>query len=327
MSQINGIFNQELAGKKNVVGAGYGFKNGGEEKAIVVLVQNKMPLSALSVEDIIPEKIRDIQTDVIEVGEIRVLPPQQVDPKGRFRPAPGGVSLGHEDITAGTFGAVVRINGSNERMILSNNHVLAKSNLAEIGDTILQPGAYDGGDPEKDEIARLYSFEPIDFTGQAECPVAMWLAWGLNALARLFGAAHRMQPVRTQQTPNIMDAALARPIVDGFVIDEILEIGVVEGITESTLGMRVRKYGRTTEYTEGNVVVMGATINVNYGEQGTAQFQNQVVTTPMSAGGDSGSLVLAADSLLAVGLLFAGSDQTMIYSPIAPILERFNAHF
>jgi hypothetical protein len=124
-----------------------------------------------------------------------------------------------------------------------------------------------------------------------------------------------------------MDAALARPIVDGFVIDEILEIGVVEGITESTLGMRVRKYGRTTEYTEGNVVVMGATINVNYGEQGTAQFQNQVVTTPMSAGGDSGSLVLAADSLLAVGLLFAGSDQTMIYSPIAPILERFNAHF
>jgi hypothetical protein len=149
MSQINGIFNQELAGKKNVVGAGYGFKNGGEEKAIVVLVQNKMPLSALSVEDIIPEKIRDIQTDVIEVGEIRVLPPQQVDPKGRFRPAPGGVSLGHEDITAGTFGAVVRINGSNERMILSNNHVLAKSNLAEIGDTILQPGAYDGGDPDE----------------------------------------------------------------------------------------------------------------------------------------------------------------------------------
>ena len=333
MSEINGIFNEYLAGKKNVVGAGYGFKDGGKEKAIVVLVQNKVPLTALAVEDIIPAQIRDVQTDVIEVGEIRVLPPQQVDPKGRFRPAPGGVSIGHKDITAGTLGAIVRRKSqsgaiSEEKYILSNNHVLAQSNLAEIGDPILQPGPYDGGDLEYDQIGVLHSFVPIDFTeGAAECPVAMWIAWGLNALARLFGAAHRMKPIRTQQEPNIMDAALARPIPEAFVVEEILNIGVVEGITESTLGMRVRKQGRTTDYTEGNVVVTGATINVNYGEQGTAQFQDQVVTTPMSAGGDSGSLVLAADSLLAVGLLFAGSPQTMIYSPIAPILERLKVHF
>jgi hypothetical protein len=35
----------------------------------------------------------------------------------------------------------------------------------------------------------------------------------------------------------------------------------------------------------------------------------------MTQGGDSGSLVVAADSLQAVGLLFAGSEQSTIINP------------
>jgi hypothetical protein len=41
----------------------------------------------------------------------------------------------------------------------------------------------------------------------------------------------------------------------------------------------------------------------------------------MSQPGDSGSLLVAANSLQAVGLLFAGSDQTTIYNPIQAVLE------
>jgi hypothetical protein len=41
----------------------------------------------------------------------------------------------------------------------------------------------------------------------------------------------------------------------------------------------------------------------------------------MSKPGDSGSLLVAADSQQAVGLLFAGSDQTTIFNPIQAVLD------
>jgi hypothetical protein len=41
----------------------------------------------------------------------------------------------------------------------------------------------------------------------------------------------------------------------------------------------------------------------------------------MSSPGDSGSLLVAGDRLVAVGLLFAGSEQATIHNPIADVLE------
>ena len=89
----------------------------------------------------------------------------------------GAYSVGHVDITAGTYGtAVYRIlpGGSvnpprhglgipRSWYILSNNHVLANSNDANIGDLILQPGPFDGGTDPEDAIARLRAFVPITF--------------------------------------------------------------------------------------------------------------------------------------------------------------------
>jgi hypothetical protein len=47
----------------------------------------------------------------------------------------------------------------------------------------------------------------------------------------------------------------------------------------------------------------------------------------MSRGGDSGSLVVAGDSQLAVGLLFAGSDQATIFNPIQEVIKALNVRF
>jgi hypothetical protein len=63
------------------------------------------------------------------------------------------------------------------------------------------------------------------------------------------------------------------------------------------------------------------TISVEYGDGLSARFDNQVITTPISQGGDSGSLVVAGDSLHAVGLLFAGSEQSTIFTPIQTVLD------
>lgn len=75
----------------------------------------------------------------------------------RLRPAMGGCSIAHYNVTAGTLGGV--ING----LILSNNHVLADVNNASIGDTILQPGSADGG-TMNDQIATLHSYVPLSFS-------------------------------------------------------------------------------------------------------------------------------------------------------------------
>jgi hypothetical protein len=64
------------------------------------------------------------------------------------------------------------------------------------------------------------------------------------------------------------------------------------------------------------------TVGVKYSATKYALFSGQVMAGPMSQPGDSGSLVLN-DSDEAVGLLFAGSDQFTIFSPIGLVLDKF----
>jgi hypothetical protein len=53
----------------------------------------------------------------------------------------------------------------------------------------------------------------------------------------------------------------------------------------------------------------------------TARFTGQVMTTNMSADGDSGSLIVDKNSQNAVGLLFAGSGIVTIFTPIDIVLN------
>lgn len=322
-SQVKENKKDTLLAMPNVVGVGVGYKSikgvTSQEISVVVLVRRKLPLAALGPEMVIPAQIEGVKVDVKEVGEIRALQSRT----DRWRPAPGGVSIGHYKITAGTLGSVVRDRASNARLILSNNHVLANSNDAVQGDSILQPGPVDGGSAPNDVIARLERFCPIEFTtSPGDCSLANAYVELGNALASLFGSKHRLDTFRSNpQATNLADAAVARPINDSDVKDEILEIGVVQGSLEATLGMPVRKSGRTTGFTTGEINLVNATVNVSYGSGRTARFENQLVAGPMSQGGDSGSLVVHGDSLRAVGLLFAGSSQSTIFNPIQAVLD------
>lgn len=126
---------------------------------------------------------------------------------------------------------------------------------------------------------------------------------------------------------NLVDCALARPLDAGMFSDDIRGIGLISGTKPASLGMRVRKTGRTTEYTEGNVTLLNATVNIAYSTlQGprTARFVGQVITQPMSQGGDSGSLIVDVADNRAVGLLFAGSPQATIFNPIDNVLRVLN---
>jgi hypothetical protein len=312
-----------LLTRPNVIGVGVGYKVSGSqptgELCVVVLVRRKLPLVSLHEADLIPREVAGVRTDVFEVGDLRPLTAYTE----RHRPAPGGVSLGHYQITAGTLGCVVRDRKTGARMILSNNHVLANRNDGKPGDPILQPGPADGGSSQRDTIALLERFETIRYNQQpAACNIARAYACIGNRLARLAGSHHQVQVFQAfPGATNLVDAALARPILDSDVLEENLEIGAIKGQTEATLGLEVCKSGRTTAFTKGAISVLDATVTVNYGDERTATFDHQIVSTPMSEGGDSGSLLVASQTKQAVGLLFAGSSRATLFNPIQAVLK------
>ncbi len=295
-----------------VIGMGIGVKWKNEqptgEPALIVFVTQKLPKSELKGKDVVKDKLADMQTDVQMIGTPtagggQVLTVSTQTLAQRIRPAEGGYSIGHYKITAGTLSTCVYdilpggsvyptrqgIGIPPKYYILSNNHVLANSNNARIGDPILQPGPYDGGREPEDRIARLSRFVPIYFNS----------------------------PIQPPRCINLVDAAVA----EGQFHDldrEIYWIGYVRGWRPKkkvTVGAIVQKTGRTTNYTIGRITAVNATVNVNYGAAGVACFKDQIVTTNMSAGGDSGSLVTTLDNV-AVGLLFAGSPYATIVNQI-----------
>lgn len=350
--QVQSLVQFVLLQLPNVVGVAVGYKESHgvitDQPALVVLVEEKKPDAALSPEDRIPPEINGVRTDVYEVGRLVA----QQDPTERFRPTiPAGVSIAHYKVTAGTLGAVVRDRTSGERFILSNNHVLANSNDALVGDPILQPGPADGGNTPGDVVAHLERFitlhyledaeeptpEPPPGTpAPAECDIVDSVVRLLNIMARTTGSEKRVQAVASSESSvrtqaevqtNLADCALARPIDPQMFTDQILEIGVVRAAKPPLLGMRVRKFGRTTRLTEGNVTLLNATVNVVYttsrGNR-TARLAGQVICDPISQGGDSGSLVVDAAENTAVGLLFAGSGLATIFTPIETVLNALN---
>ncbi|MFU8891032.1 MAG: hypothetical protein ACNA76_05150 [Anaerosomatales bacterium] len=307
----------ELLERPNVVATGVGFKETDGvrtgEIGIVCSVEQKVPAAELTAAQLVPRSVDGVVTDVVATGPLRALSAHLE----RHRPAPGGVSIGHRDITAGTLGCTVR--RGQALYILSNNHVLADVNRAQPGDPILQPGPYDGGRLPDDAIAVLETFVPIHLLEEESgCGTARAVTSLLNGVSRLLGSGARLKAVSARAVENLVDAALALPLDESWLAPEILGVGRVRGVARVELGMRLRKSGRTTGVTSGEVVQVDVTADVRMGER-TARFADQFMAGAMSQGGDSGSLVVDGEDR-AVGLLFAGSDTTTICNRIEHVL-------
>ena len=235
------------------------------------------------------------------------------DPTTRQRPAPMGFSVGHPSITAGSIGARV-VNGSGSVFVLSNNHVLANSNDASLGDPALQPGAYDGG-TSADQIGTLYAFKPINFSGGSNTIDA---AIALSSIANLGNATPTDDGYGTPAAALYGDAN-----GDGMFDDR-----------NALLGVNVEKFGRTTKLTHGQITGINATVSVCYEVYiifclKSATFTDQLIITPgtFSGGGDSGSLIVSDNTgRNPVGLLFAGSSTQTIANRIDLVLTYFGVH-
>ncbi|WP_028306657.1 hypothetical protein [Desulfitibacter alkalitolerans] len=321
---------KKLLDMDNVVGVGIGYKEkSGEptaEESVVVFVKKKVRKGDLRSHQVIPDKIEETKTDVIEIGEMKLLVNTQ-----RYRPVRPGCSIGHYAISAGTLGAIVRDKRTGERLLLSNNHVLAnvtngRDGRAREGDVILQPGAYDGGKRDKDVVAYLYRYAPISkIMSESDCPVAAAAVSTVNSVFKMVKPSYSMKLMKTSNQNNIVDAAVAKPArVD--ISDEILEIGIVRGVAEPKLGDKIKKNGRTTGYTEGSVKAVDVAMKVSLGEDSYAVFTEQVLSDIKSAPGDSGSLILDSNNR-AIGLLFAGSDTATLFNKISNVMKELEVEF
>jgi len=278
----------ELLDKENVRLVGRSPEEDNDD--IIVFVTQKKSLAGLSSDDIIPQKLnvegKVRSTDVCESGEIKF----QVR-KNKYRPAPAGVSGGHYKITTGTLPATPPLLTEDEKVVtLTNEHVAAPPEKVEKRDEIYQPGPHDGG-TDNDVIGHVLEWGGIE-----------------------------------KNEDNKTDSALVEHDESVLRENEILGLGDLTGFDESVDvdDGPFMKSGRTTEVTEGEIMSTDATVRVRGYYDEPVTFVGVDVFSPMSRGGDSGSLIChrSGRKLLGSHLLFAGSPQSTIAVPIQNVFEE-----
>lgn len=249
----------------------------------------------------IPEVLDGVPVIVEQVGEVKAQLAEGVY-IDRYRPVACGVSGGNYNFyrsnqlgwvcDGGTIGCVVKKGG--KKYFLSNNHIFAHANREKIGSGIVQPATLDNecSQSEQDIVAKLTDFNQI--------------LWG---------------PLRNI---NEIDAAIAEilPGVD-FTCAMICGYTPKSTVAEATLGLEVKKCGRTTGLTYGEVTGVNVTIVVNYMPDGYARFDNQIQFTKLTDSGDSGSLTVTKTGNKPVALQFAGGSTASFGNPIQSVLNYF----
>jgi hypothetical protein len=230
------------------------------------------------------------------------------------------------DCCGGTLGSLVQ-DSSGTRYLLSNNHVLARSDHATAGDSIVQPGLIDNNcTPNGD--------------GPGTTPVATltgWLALNSNrtnadaAIAQVHSGA--VDPVG-----SILELGAKQP--DGTLGAAPPGVSSTGGKGElASLQLTVAKSGRTTGLTCANVSALNLDVNVDYFQDCaetkpylTKTYTNQVAISgnQFSDAGDSGSLVVDAGNAEPVGLFFAGGIDAFgvgqgVANPVADVLNELSA--
>jgi hypothetical protein len=186
----------------------------------------------------------------------------------------------------GTLGSLV-IDTNEKIYILSNNHVLARENLARIGEPIQQTGPADTFgclNLGTLQVAKLSAFEPL-----------------VNGNGTVDAAIAETDKTKTDPT--------------GFILD----VGtlVLPAVINPTLGLKVRKSGRTSGDTHGIIYSVNVTSTITYRPGLRTTFRGQIGVVGLvpvaffSEAGDSGSLVVtdSGNTISAnrpVGLLFGG---------------------
>ena len=301
---------KDLLKNKNVVAVGYGYKQSKGfkkkfqnflkrrrgEKSVLVFVEKKEDIKALSTEDIIPKECEGMETDVIEIGVIE--PMRRVT----LRPIYGGISSMWQGGSACTLGAVGYQKG--KRAVMSNEHCYNPWwKGAKKGDKILQASPQDGGTVTRSAIAEI-----VD---------------------------DKKRLVLDGKTKNIFDTSI-QPLYDSIEATELFqeEIGTFNPEPDTVkVWDEVQKHGRTTFYRKARVLATDVVGSIYYNRDDNllGVFENQIMvdnggTWNFVNGGDSGSLVLNMKKR-PIGQVYGASPTIALVAPIIPIMQEFGFTF
>ena len=206
------------------------------------------------------------------------------------------------DCCGGTLGSLIQ-DSNGRQYLLSNNHVLARSDLAAAGDQIVQPGLIDnncvpyGDGPGTTPIGSLTGFLPLS-SGATNADAAIAQA--------VTGAV--------DPTGSILELGARQ--MDGTLGAAPPGVSSTGGKGETAgLGLTVAKSGRTTGLTCASVSALALDVSVDYFTDCaetkpymTKTYTNQLAISgnQFSDAGDSGALVVDTANAEPVGLFFAG---------------------
>ena len=303
---------------ENVVGLGVGRKIKGDretdEPCLSVLVTQKMPQSLLRSRDRIPKSISNVKTDVIETGDIFAGQRPQTNGHGTEAAAPFPEVGDYEELDdeAGVEAApgpssarTARLQRRTLPCDRRNDRRGGGGSPAVPGDSQTLPAAEQ--QPRPGQLQRC--------PDRGSDPSARKGRW--RSLPR--GPDRTALPLRSHPLrPRTVELRRCRR--GG---DRVPRSGSRNLLDRRSAGDGERQAARDRAEDRPDHELhdrprhghQTPRVNVNYGRSRIARFVRQIVTTDMSAGGDSGSLVLdQADR--AVGLLFAGSSRATILNPI-----------
>src|SRR5579884_1178495 len=206
---------------------------------------------------------------------------------------------------SGTLGSLLTRGGN--FYILSNNHVLDKSDSGSGGDPIVQPGLGD-----------------VNCQVQNTATVAH-----LSQAAPLHGAANNVDAAIAEIVPGEVDTSGSILDLAGPNQPAPPSATLADAQTAVAQNESVGKVGRSSGLTCGSIESIAADILVHYETScgSTDSFQvtytNQIVISGalFSEPGDSGSLVVTSDTARPLGLLYAGDGRSTAVNPIQDVLS------
>ena len=252
---------------------------------------------------------------------VTVTSPNQLAQPTPVKLGASGGNIDDENATeceGGTIGSLVARAGT--QFILSNNHVLARSDAASLGEGIIQPGLIDTPSPcvagsGSVAVGNLSQFvaleQPVGCTSNCAPPVDA-------AIAKVVSGA-------VDSTGSIIELGETAP--NGVPADEPPASVILPVSSLVPNATAVAKSGRSTGLTCSTVEAVSGSFNVQYehglgGAKFTAIYHNQVAINggTFSAAGDSGSLIVSQAGGQPIALLFAGSDTNTVGNPVATVL-------
>jgi hypothetical protein len=218
----------------------------------------------------------------------------------------------------GTLGSLVTRGGA--QYILSNTHVLARSDAAAIGEGIIQPGLIDTqcDSTQATAVANLTQFANLEMESHAA------------SASNVDAAIAKVVPGEVDPTGNILYLG-ASADSNGVPMPGAPHAGA--GVAAS-INMDVVKSGRSTGLTCSTVLAVNTNASVQYtkncdgtGTAFTVVYNNQVDVAggDFSAEGDSGSLIVTQTTADPVALLYAGSDTDTVGHPVGLVLNFFGS--